>query len=402
MDSREEKKTAAPVPGKETAGGEQKAETGKKKSGPRRWLTLLLVLAAVLAVVALTAMEDGRHFASLRRWLMYGSGSETANLYTYAADQSNRYAMLGDDLLVVTPNSVQLLRDDGTVVYDLPASMSAPVVSAGRKLASVCDAGGDTLYVLDHAGILRTLTAEGSLCFYTARMNGDGYLAVTEEKSGYKASVAVYDPGGELLFRFDSYDNYISDAVVTEDNRSLVAVSLDVQNGVFASRLLVYDLSSAQRAGESAIRDGLVLDLEVNDGRALTLCDKRLAITTLAGETLLDLPYGNLYLHDYALAGEDFCALLLGQYQAGNICTLTTYDLDGAVIASLELTEEVLDMSAAGDCLAVLYSDSLVLYTRDLQERARLEDTGYAGHVLMEESGTAVVIAAASAWRFLP
>ena len=59
----------------------------------------------------------------------------------------------------------------------------------------------------------------------------------------------------------------------------------------------------------------------------LSLCDKRLSITTLAGETLLDLPYGNLYLHDYALTGEDFCALLLGQYQSGNVCTLTTYDL---------------------------------------------------------------------------
>lgn len=50
----------------------------------------------------------------------------------------------------------------------------------------------------------------------------------------------------------------------------------------------------------------------------------------------------------------------------------------------------------------MLYSDSLVLYTRDLQEHSRLEDTGYAGRVLMEDSGTAVVISASSAWRFLP
>ena len=71
----------------------------------------------------------------------------------------------------------------------------------------------------------------------------------------------------------------------------------------------------------------------VSSREAVSLCDKRLTITTLKGETLLDRAYGNLHLHDYALDGDDFCALLLGRYQAGNICTLTTYGLDGQELA---------------------------------------------------------------------
>ena len=117
---------------------------------------------------------------------------------------------------------------------------------------------------------------------------------------------------------------------------------------------------------------------------------------------LLDRPYGNLYLHDYALDGDGFCALLLGRYQSGNICTLTTFDVDGAELARLELTEEVLDISAAGEYLAVLYDDALVIYTRDLQEHARLEDTQYAGQIQMRADGTALMISGASAWRYLP
>jgi len=102
------------------------------------------------------------------------------------------------------------------------------------------------------------------------------------------------------------------------------------------------------------------------------------------------------------LTGGDFCALLLGRYQSGNVGELTTYDLDGGKIANMEITEEVLDISAAGDYLAVLYSDSLVLYTRDLTEYSRMDDTDYAAQVRMEEAGTALVISATSAWRFLP
>ena len=189
---------------------------------------------------------------------------------------------------------------------------------------------------------------------------------------------------------------------MTEDCRRLAAVSLEAQNGAFVTRLLIYDLESAQLAGSSAIRDGLVLELASRKDRLIARCDKRLVISTLDGATLLDRPYGNLYLHDCALTGEDFCALLLGRYRTGNVCTLTTYGLDGAELASLELTEEVLDLSAAGDRLAVLFSDSLVGYTRDLQEYARLDDTGYAGTIEMGEDGSVLLIASTEAQRIQP
>ena len=379
------------------------AEKPEKKTGFfRRLLALLLVLAVVLMVAVLTTMGDGNYFSALRRWLIYGDGGETRHLYTYSADQGNLYGQLGEDLLVVGPNVIQLLKDNGTVIYEQQVGLSAPKLSMGTTQAAVCDVGGDTLYILDELGIVRTDTLERGLVYYSVRMNSKDYLAVTSQKSGYKGAVAVYDREGELLFRFDSSDSYISDAVVSEDGKTLLAVALDTLDGAFASKLLVYDMASAQRVAEYAIWDGLVLDYVMQGDRVLSLCDKRLTISTLAGETLLDRAYGNLYLHDYALTGEDFCALLLGRYQAGNIGQLITYDLEGQEIAALEISEEVLDISAAGKHLAVLYSDSLVLYTRDLQEVARLDGTDYAGQVQLAPDGTALVIAGTSAWHYLP
>ncbi len=375
----------------------------EKKGGLfKRMLTLLAVLCAVLAVVVLTTMEDGHHFAALRRWLMYGESNATQDVYAYAADPANRYGRLGDSLLVVSPNTAQLLREDGAILYNLQLNLESPQLSVGTRQASVCDVGGSTLHLLDQNGIQRTLQTERGLSYYAARLNGGDYLAVTEQKGGYKARVSVYAPSGEPVFHFDSYDNYISDAVVTEDGRSVVMVSLESYDGAFASKLLVYDLDSAERVGECPIRDGLVMDLACRGDRVLALCDKRFTISNLAGETLLDRAYGNLYLHDYALGGDRFCALLLGRYQAGNICTLTTYSLDGEELASLELTEEVLDLSAAGEYLAVLYGDSLAVYDQTLTERARLEGTDYAGQIQMEDDGTVLLISGTSAWRFLP
>ena len=375
----------------------------KKKGGLlRRMGTLALVLCAVLAVVVLTTMEDGRHFASLRRWLMYGESSGSRDVYVYAADPANRYGRVGDSLLVVSPNTAQMIGDDGAIAFEQRLNMSSPQLTVGARQAAVCDVGGDTLYLMDQSGVRRTMSTEKGLCYYSARLNGSDYLAVTEQKSGYKATVSVYGSQGELKFHFDSYDNYISDAAVTEDCRSVVMVSLETQEGTFAARLLAYSLDTAEQIGSAVIRDGLALDIRCVINRVLSLCDKRFVITSLDGETLLDRAYGNLYLHDYALSGDGFCALLLGRYQAGNICTLTTYDLDGEELASLPLTEEVLDISAAGSYLAVLYGNSVVVYNKDLTEHARMEGTDYAGQVEMEDDGTVLLIAGASAWRFLP
>lgn len=389
--------------GSTTNKGKRAAEESGKGKLLRRLGVVVLAAFAVIAVTVLTSMDNGRYLAALRRWLVYGDSRETRDAYSYAADPANRYGLLDESLLVVGSNAVRILRSDGTVASEIsPLGMESPQLSVGSRLASVCDAGGDTLYILDQAGLRQTLTTERGLCYYAARLNGSDYLAVTEQKSGYKARVSVYDSSGTMIFNFDSYDNYISDAIVTEDCRSVVAVSLSSQGGVFASRLLVYDLERAELVDSCPIRDGLVYDLASRGDRVVSLCDTRLAITTLAGETLLDRSYGSLYLHDYALTGDDFCALLLGRYQAGNVCTLTTYGLDGSEIARLALTEEVLDMSAAGDYLAVLYGDSLVLYDRELQEHARLEGTGYAQQVQMEPNGTALVISGTSARRFMP
>ena len=380
----------------------EKEPSKKNRSFLLRLLSLVLILAVVVGVAVLTTMEDGRHFAALRRWLMYGEGSATKDVYSYAPNTANRYEMMGDGLLVVSPNIAQLHRDDGSMIYDLSIQMTNPQLSVGKKLASVCDIGGSSIYILDGTGLQRTLSKDGALCYYSARLNSGDYLAVTEQKNGYKASVSVYSDAGELLFSFDSYDNYLSDAVVTADGRNVVIVSLEPSSGIYASRLLVYDVMTAQLRSSTPIRDGLVMEAAVNGSRVLSLCDKRFTITTLDGETLLDKPYGSLYLNDYALGGKDFCALLLGRYQAGNICTLTTYNMDGEEIASLDLSEEVLDISAAGNQLAVLYGESLVVYDKELKEKARLEDTNYAAQVRVQEDGSVLMISGSSAWSFLP
>ncbi len=123
----------------------------KKKGGLRRKLAiLLLMVCVVLALATLSTMgEDGTHFASLRRWLMYGGGSETSDMFVYETGSSSLYGALGDGLLAVTPHTIQYLLSGGEIAYELSVELANPQLTVGKHRACVCDIGGNTLYLLD-------------------------------------------------------------------------------------------------------------------------------------------------------------------------------------------------------------------------------------------------------------
>ena len=88
--------------------------------------------------------------------------------------------------------------------------------------------------------------------------------------------------------------------------------------------------------------------------------------------------------------------------QSGNVGRLITVGTDGTELASLEVNDEVRSLSAAGRYIAVLYTDSLVVYNQDLQTYATLKGTGYAKAALVRDDGSALLISAESARLFLP
>jgi hypothetical protein len=81
---------------------------------------------------------------------------------------------------------------------------------------------------------------------------------------------------------------------------------------------------------------------------------------------------------------------------------LVTVAPDGTELGRLDVSEEVLSVSAAGRYLAVLYGDSLVIYNQELQVYASLQGTDFATGVLVRKDGSALLLSADNASVFLP
>ena len=177
------------------------------------------------------------------------------------------------------------------------------------------------------------------------------------------------------------------------------------EDSVFVSNVVMYDLTKpgeAEVAADYSVTDGLVAVIGQQGDRLVTVSDTCLTYAEMDGKVSASYTYSGLYLRGYALGGDGFAALLLNRYESGSVGRLVTVGLDGTELASLDVNREVLDISAAGRYLAVLYTDSLVLYNQDLQVYASLNGTDFATGVLLRADGSALLLSAENAGLFLP
>lgn len=379
-------------------------DTVQKKKRKHPLLRLLLLLLLVLAVILGALWLDGRGFDGLRRLWSYSRVETDENglaLFGQISSESDdRYALLGDGLVILSQNRLQAFNESGQVIYEDKVNFSSPALAQGGGMAAAYSIGGDRVLLLTGKGLLKTL--DGFQGLISAKLNDAGYLAVVDGKGGYKGIVSVYTPQGEKLFDFQSASRYLMDACVTGDNKYVAVSSLGQEDSVFISNVLLYRLSDAQLVGSYCISDGLTLEMRGCGTHVLTVADSCFAVGNHSGNLLQNVSFSGQYLREYSLDGDDFCALLLGRYRSGSIAALSTYDNNGQLLASLPLTEEVRGISAKGKYLAVLYSDRVVIYTRELEEYASLSQAEYAKAVRMRSDGSLLLIGASQVWLYLP
>ena len=384
-------------------------EIRRSQAAPRRgkrMLTVILTLVVVLGVVVAAAWKDLSSLDSVRRLFSYNKVQQDeqgkAELYSFSNDRSNVFALLGDQLIIASTTNVSVLGSDGSIVCSENVKLTTPAIAVGGQTAAVYDIGGRSLLIFSASGLVRDMSGEVSGSILSVSLNSSDYMALNTEKSGYKSAVTMYDASGEKVLAFNSSEHYVIDATVLRDCKHMAAVTLGESGGVFADTVNIYSLGSDKPTAVNTLTGSLLLSTGSVAGTLACLTDEGLALFTAEGSLSGSYRHEYPYLRGQSLNGENFAALLLGRYRSGSTMKLVTVAQDGSTLASLDTTGEVLSMSAAGRYIAVLYSDSLVIYTPQLEEYARLDGTEYARSVLMRSDGTAVLVGSSSAWLYIP
>lgn len=383
-----------------------------KKKKSRRWLWFALAMLVLVGAVAAALLWDATAFDGLRRSLIYARAEKDetgcVTLYRYAAEKDSCFALLDGSLVRGSTQSVEVFGEDGAVRYSTDVKWRKAAVCANEKTAAVYDVGGTDIYVLSAQGLVRQLQMSGEIIACT--INEKDMLAVTVNKSGYKASVEVYDSTGEKIFAFHSSDRFLMSAAVDRSGKLMAAVTMSQTEGAFVSSLVIYELAGTEPVLDAAMAvdgvydPGAVYDLGTVGKRWCAIGEDGLLFLTTDGKTRTTTSFYDFegtYLRCCCLS-DDFAAVLLGRYKSGTQARLVTVDEEGQLLGEAEADREVLSVSAAGRYVAVLYSDELVIYDSTMQVCARLTEVSSVKQVLMRKDGSAVLVGADSAKLYLP
>ena len=388
-----------------TLGNPQEEKPRRVAKRRRRPLLVLLAVAAVLAgIVTAAVLLDRSGFDGLRRSIIYAKAVKDENgcaqLYRYNSDQSGHFASLDGSLVSVSMHQLTVLDEKNRTLYDESVKFQTPSLQSRGGRAVAYDVGGTEVYVLSDKGLVYKLDCAGEVL--NASLNQKGWLTVVCGESGCKAAVRVYDAEGEAVFAFRSSDRFVMTAALSADSRTLAAVTMGQENGVFASYVVFYRVNSDKEAGRCTLRGSVVYDLNAAGSGFCAVTEEQLCFLSGDGVMTAAYDYGGDYLRRVSVSDDGYAAVLLGRYRTGTQHRIVTVNGEGKELAALEIDAEVASLSAAGRYVAVLTGEELVIYDKQLKTCAQLQEVSQAREVLMRSDGSAVLAGSMAASLYLP
>ena len=385
--------------------------TPKRQKKPNRFLRLLALLATsalVLLAMVLVIYRDTINVDTFKHWLAYrnmdtGTTGET-DPFSHAGGDKLSIAYLDSGIVTASAAGAHYYTLDGEHLAEEVLSMENPVLTSSRTTAVVYDAGNQSLFAFRNSQEYFSLSLSGGADLLSARPNDGGWLAVTAQQSGYKGAVTVYDRRGEPVIQISLSSTFAVDAAVSPDGQTAAVVTIGQQDGVFFSRLLLYQVNQQEPFAQVDLDSLTVLDMDFDEGVVWLLGEDRLLTVSLLpeGQQVQTYYISPNYLKGCSLGGDGFAFLLVGRYRSGGATQALRIDSSAQAVQSIPLNSQVLDYAAAGDTYALLSGSQLSLYNAKLEQFADVGNTQAARKVALSANGSAVLANDQYAWLYIP
>ncbi len=368
-------------------------EENTERKSPWRWvrrlLSLLLFLAILFLIVYLVAGIGANGNNRLTGFLhgLFRTEEENREKFSFDAYSDNIFEEMNGGLVILSSSEYQAFDDSGELIDQGTKAFAHPALCAGKNGAVFWSQGGTDAMLLTADGAVFTVDTKQPII--SACINDRGYAAVSTEETGYKGLVTVYDPKAEPIYKWYSGSAYLTDAAVNPSGTGLAALTLNAEG----SRIVCYSFSSEEEQASALLEGQLCFDLDyLSENRLCAVAEDRAVF--LSGKCAVQGEYSfdGLYLKDYSLEGSGFAVFVLGRYRTGGSGRIVSVNNNGSEEGSLEISSEVRSLSVRGKYIAVVYSDSVVLYDSTLHVVGSIRDSAGYERALAGAAGKLIAI----------
>lgn len=362
----------------------------------KRLVAVVVIFALAVLSIVFIALSSGNPLYRLRQ-ILHGGNYGTIH---FDDSTSNGYANFDDGLAVGTVS--------GLFTYDLynretctaQNSMSVPLLKTGGNIVLACDIGGSCLCAIDaDKGQVLNERLDGTLL--DADVSESGAICYALSTKTTKTLLTVLDAEQNETYHWYSETAFFNQCSVSETGSHLVGISLGQQNGAYESSAVIFETDQEEPTAILSLGNEYFLDLDFVSGSTLCAIGEDSAhFFHLNGEQTGVYDYSDTYLTHYDTQADGFIALATNKNRAGGQFTLITLDTSGKELASTLIEDEILDISTAGNYLAVLTTEKLTVYNARLKVCAQTDQISSASQVVARENGSALLISGSEAVLF--
>jgi hypothetical protein len=337
----------------------------RKRARLLMWKRLGIILAIfVLVFVAWRnwdTLAPDKLLAKMQDLIGDASGSYPVDISGSNAQylaQSQNYSVL------LTDSYLTYYNDRGGEVTRYPCTYSSALLRTAGKYVLVAEQGGKRLLLTTRSMTLADMTLENNIL--AVDVNAKGQLAVlTQGTQGYAVELTVYDQKGTQLYR-RSRTSLASEVTLSADGKLAALLSLEATNGVLATSVEVFSLTSADTKAlyTHTVTDTLLYRLDF-------LSNEQLVAVGESGALLMTVDDGQPTAYDiggrqmlgYAVA-DGSAALVLrprGDTDGGEVVML---DSTGAQLCAAPFTGEFRHLSAQGKQVLLLTDSAAQVITQ--------------------------------------
>lgn len=376
----------------------------KKLSLFRRSMLFVLTVVLIFGTILFIFNYDKYGADGLRRWIAYReiflSDTGESDPFAHAGGGFASFALMDNAIVMASTSGSRYYSLTGAIYAETVATFQNPVLRQGNRSCVAFDAGSQVLTLYrDGDGYTPFDNGQNIL---SARLNQNDWLVVVAQEKGYKSSATVFNASLETKLTIRLSSAFIVDAMVSSDNSKVALVTISESQGSFQTSVHVYKMGETEPVSVTPLTHALVIDMNYQDDTLWVLCEDRLVIHNTARNTTNEWLFGTQYLKNANLEGDGYATLLFGKYRAGLANSVVVIDKDGETVAQKEITQEVLSIHCAGRYIGILSSNSLEIFTNELELYAMLEDIAFATDIAITSNGSLVLASNQEVWMYLP
>lgn len=207
---------------------------------------LLLLIMVMVGLIFLFSNRDLISIDNFRRMLAkfdigFSASGATDGEVHFDASSAGKTIVYKDGFAHATVEKLIVTDKTGTEFQNVQLGFRNPVISANNRYVFVYDSGGTGLMVTDSFSVLFEKNMENPII--TANMNSDGSIAVVTEGDGYLSKVYVYNTSFKEVYRYQSLNRYILDAVVTDNNKALAVSAMNIEGADITPEIMYFKLN---------------------------------------------------------------------------------------------------------------------------------------------------------------